>query len=418
MKIVRISAREILDSRGNPTVEVEVSTAKHTAVASVPSGASTGSHEALELRDGDNRRFFGKGVLVACQNVNMLVAKKLRGKNVTDQKAIDEHLLELDGTDNKSNLGANALLGVSLACAKVGALEKETPLFQYLNPHAAILPIPFMNVINGGKHADSGLDFQEFMIVPKGASTFREALRMGAEIFQTLKSILSEKRYSTAVGDEGGFAPQLRSHEEALELLLLACRRAKYEPGKRVFFALDCAATEFFKNGKYHLKIHGKKEIVHASELIDYYFSLLKKFPLISIEDGCAEDDWEGWKLLTEKLGQRCQLIGDDLFVTHPERLKQGIMKKIANAILIKLNQIGTLSETIEVIKIARQHRYDQIISHRSGETEETFIADFSVAMETGYIKTGSLSRTDRTAKYNQLLRIEEILGRRAHYGP
>lgn len=416
-KITRIHAREILDSRGNPTIEVELGTKDHVVYASAPSGASTGSHEALELRDNDPRRFFGRGVLEACRNVTTTIARKLRGKNPFEQKEIDDLLLALDETDNKSNLGANAVLGVSMACAKLAALENSIPLFQYLNPRARVLPVPMMNVINGGKHADSGLDFQEFMIVPKGAPTFKEALRMGAEIFHALKNLLIEEGYSIAVGDEGGFAPKLKSHEEALAFLTAACKRAKHEAGDQVFFALDCAATEFYKNGKYVFRIEGEKKSADAAEMTAYYEMLCAKFPIISIEDGLSEDDWTGWRLLTQKLGNKIQLVGDDLFATDPKRLSRGFSEKAANAILIKLNQIGTVTETMEVVKMAKKHNYGQIVSHRSGETEETFIADFAVAMETGQIKTGSLSRTDRIAKYNQLLRIEEMLGRKSRYG-
>lgn len=416
-KITRIHAREVLDSRGNPTVEVEASTAKFTAFAIVPSGASTGSHEARELRDNEEKRFFGKGVLYAVGNVNTSLSRKLRGMEVLDQEKIDEAMIELDGTENKSQIGANAILAVSMAVSKLAALEKNTPLFLSLNPRARIMPVPMMNLINGGKHADSGLDFQEFMVVPKGAPTFREGLRMGAEIFMTLKKLLAEKGHSTSVGDEGGFAPRLKSHEEALDFLISACEKAHYRPGEHVSFALDCASTEFFRTNKYHLKIAGQKKSIKADELTTYYESLVSKYPIISIEDGCSEDDWEGWKLLTLRLGKKTQVVGDDIFVTNPKRFRSGIEMKIANAILIKLNQIGTVTETVRVVEMAKKAGYGQIVSHRSGETEDTFIADFAVAMETGQIKTGSLSRSERVAKYNQLLRIEEMLGRKARYG-
>lgn len=415
-KITRIHAREVLDSRGSPTVEVEISNGRTTASAIVPSGASTGTHEALELRDNDLRRYFGKGVLAAVSNVNMTIARKIRGMNAKNQKEVDEALIKLDGTENKSNLGANAILGVSLACAKLAAAEEGVPLFAYLNPRARILPVPLMNVINGGRHADSGLDFQEFMIIPRGASTFHEALRMGAEIFHTLKKLLQEKGLGTAVGDEGGFAPRLSSHEEALDFLIKACEEAKYEVGEKVAFGLDCAASEFFDGRKYSLKINGVKKTVSAAELIAYYETLVSKYPIVSIEDGCDEDDWEGWDLLTQKLGKKIQLVGDDIFVTNPKRLERGIKEHIANSILIKPNQIGTLSETIEVVEMAKKARYKTVISHRSGESEDTVIADLAVGLETGQIKTGSLSRTDRIAKYNQLLRIEEKLGRKGRY--
>lgn len=416
-KITRIHAREVLDSRGNPTVEVEVSSAKFTASAITPSGASTGSHEARELRDNEEKRFFGKGVLYAVGNVNTSLSRKLRGMEILDQEKIDEAMIELDGTENKSQIGANAILAVSMAVSKLAALEKNVPLFLSLNPRARIMPVPMMNLINGGKHADSGLDFQEFMIVPKGAPTFREALRMGAEIFMTLKKLLAEKGHSTSVGDEGGFAPRLKSHEEALDFLIQACEKANYRPGEHVSFALDCASTEFFKANKYHLKINGQKKSVKAEELTAYYESLVSKYPIISIEDGCSEDDWEGWKMLTLRLGKKTQVVGDDIFVTNPKRFRSGIEMKIANAILIKLNQIGTVTETVRVVEMAKKAGYGQIVSHRSGETEDTYIADFAVAMETGQIKTGSLSRSERVAKYNQLLRIEEMLGRKARYG-
>lgn len=415
-KLKLLHAREVLDSRGNPTVEVVASSADFSATAIVPSGASTGTHEALELRDNDKKRYGGKGVLKAVLHVNTVINKKLRGADFTDQRAIDQTLLDLDGTDNKSRLGANAILGVSLACAKLAALTACVPLFQYLNKKACILPVPMMNIINGGVHADSGLEFQEIMIMPAGAPSFKEALRMGVEIFHTLKKLLAEKGFSTSVGDEGGFAPRLTSHEMAFDLILEACEKAGYKAGKDVFIALDPAASEFYKDGEYCLKVRGKKEKISAAELVNYYADLAGKYPIISIEDGCAEDDWEGWGLLTKKLGDKLQLVGDDLFVTNPERLGMGIERGIANAILIKLNQIGTLTETVDVIKLAKEAHYGNVVSHRSGETEDTTIAHLSVGLEAGQIKTGSLSRTERVAKYNELLRIEELLGKKARF--
>lgn len=439
-KLKVLHAREVLDSRGNPTVEVVASTGNFSASAIVPSGASTGSHEALELRDGDARRYGGKGVLKACTNVNGEIAKKMCGVEVGGQRILDEKLIALDGTENKSRLGANAILGVSLACAKVAALENGMPLFAYFGKCAgtkssSLLPIPMMNIINGGVHADSGLEFQEMMIVPSGlrelrrmsrrrdvgATNFHEALRAGAEIFHTLKKLLADRDLPTTVGDEGGFAPRLGSHEAALDLIVAAIAKAGYKPGRDVFLALDCAATEFFagtaRDGAYSLTIQGKKKKIGAEELVDYYTELVKKYPIISIEDGCAEDDWDGWKLLTEKLGREdgnIQLVGDDLFVTNPKRLQKGIESGIANSILIKLNQIGTLTETIDVIAQAKRAGYSCVVSHRSGESEDTTIAHLAVGLETGQIKTGSLSRTDRIAKYNELLRIEELLGNRS----
>jgi enolase len=411
-----LHAREVLDSRGNPTVEVVAKSANFCASAIVPSGASTGTHEALELRDNDSRRYGGKGVLKAVKNVNTIIAKKLLGIDVSNQRALDEMLIKLDGTENKSKLGANAILGVSLACAKLAARESNLRLFAYLGKNSCILPVPMMNIINGGVHADSGLEFQEMMIVPAGAKNFSEALRMGVEIFHTLKKLLAAKGFPTSVGDEGGFAPRLGSHEEALALIVKAIETAGYKPGKQVFIALDCAASEFYKAGSYELKIKKTKKRVNFKELISYYQSLVQKYPIVSIEDGCAEDDWAGWKFLTEKLGKKVQLVGDDLFVTNSIRLEKGIKEGIANAILIKLNQIGTLTETIDVIKMAKKAGYGIIVSHRSGETEDTTIAHLSVGLETGQIKTGSLSRTERIAKYNELLRIEEKLGKRAKF--
>lgn len=415
LKLKYLYSREVLDSRGNPTVEVSASSGKFCASAIVPSGASTGSHEALELRDLDPKRYGGKGVLKAVNNVNTIIYKHLRGFDVSDQRKLDESLIELDGTENKSRLGANAILGVSLACARLAAKEKGLKFFEYLGnlggiKNPKLLPTPMMNIINGGVHADSGLEFQEMMIVPKVSKTFRENLRAGVEIFHALKKLLSEKGFSTAVGDEGGFAPRAKSHEEALDLILAAIKASGYHAGQQIFIALDTASSEFFKNGKYELKIHGKKKKADAEELTAYYEFLVKKYPIISIEDGCAEDDWEGWKFLTQRLGKKIQLVGDDLFVTNPYRLQKGVDEKIANSILIKLNQIGTLTETIDVILQAKAAGYKQIISHRSGETEDTTIAHLAVGLETGQIKTGSLSRTDRIAKYNELLRIEEEL--------
>ncbi|MBI5413550.1 phosphopyruvate hydratase [Candidatus Peregrinibacteria bacterium] len=415
-KLISLRAREVLDSRGNPTIEVTAKSEKFSASAIVPSGASTGTHEALELRDGDPKRYLGKGVLKAVSNVNDIFGEKLRGFDVKDQRKLDEMMMGLDGTPNKSKLGANAILGVSLACAKVAALEADVPLFQYLNPAATLLPVPMMNIINGGVHADSGLEFQEMMIIPAGAPRFSEALRMGAEIFHNLKKLLAEKGFTTSVGDEGGFAPRVESHEAALDIIVAAIKKAGHQPGKDVFIGLDCASSEFFKDGFYELKIGGKKKKVSAAELTNYYSDLASKYPIISIEDGCAEDDWDGWKLLTEKLGGKLQLVGDDLFVTNQARLEKGIKGGIANSILIKLNQIGTLTETVDVIKTAQKAGYTCVVSHRSGETEDTTIAHLSVGLETGQIKTGSLSRSERMAKYNELLRIEEMLGGKAKF--
>lgn len=427
LKLKYLHAREVLDSRGNPTVEVSASSGKFCASAIVPSGASTGSHEALELRDHNPKRYGGKGVLKAVNNVNTILYKHLRGFDINDQRKLDETLIKLDGTENKSRLGANAILGVSLACARLAAKEKGLKFFEYLGKLGGIkspklLPTPMMNIVNGGVHADSGLEFQEIMIVPKVSKNFRENLRAGVEIFHALKKLLSEKGFSTAVGDEGGFAPRLKSHEEALDLILAAIKASGYKAGQQIFIALDTASSEFClpagrqdRNGKYELKIHGKKKKVGAEELTAYYEFLVKKYPIISIEDGCAEDDWEGWKFLTQRLGKKIQLVGDDLFVTNPHRFQKGIDEKIANSILIKLNQIGTLTETIDVILQAKAAGYKQIISHRSGETEDTTIAHLAVGLETGQIKTGSLSRTDRIAKYNELLRIEEKLNTRGN---
>ena len=416
-EIIDIYAREILDSRGNPTVEVEVYLESGVmGRAAVPSGASTGEREALELRDGDKNRYLGKGVLKAVKHVNEIIAEALIGWEASDQTGIDRKLLELDGTDFKSNLGANALLGVSLAVAKAAAEEAGLPLYQYLGgANAKELPLPMMNIINGGAHADNNVDFQEFMIMPVGATCFAEALRMGAEIFHALKKVLKDKGCNTSVGDEGGFAPNLKSNEEALEVIMQAIKAAGYKAGDDVMLALDVAASEFFKDGKYHLEAE-KQPVKTPAELIEFYADLVDRYPIVSIEDGMAENDWAGWKLLTERLGGRIQLVGDDLFVTNTKILKEGIQKGIANSILIKVNQIGTLTETLDAIEMAKRAGYTCIISHRSGETEDTTIADLAVATNAGQIKTGSLSRTDRVCKYNQLLRIEDELGEVAEF--
>jgi enolase len=417
--IVKVIGREILDSRGNPTVEVEVFLESgHRGRASVPSGASTGKHEALELRDKNSKRYLGKGVQKAVQNIDRLIAPKLLGMDVLDQRAIDTAMLQWDGTPNKIRLGANAILGVSLACSKAASNHLGIPLYQYLGgPSASQLPLPMMNILNGGVHADNNLDLQECMILPVGAKSFKEALRMGTEVFHHLKAILKGKGYKTSVGDEGGFAPDLRSNEEAFSLILEAIRKSGYQPGKEIALGIDAAATEFYQNGAYFLKAE-KKSKRTSSEMIDFYEALVKKFPIVSIEDGLAEDDWKGWKAMTARLGKKIQLVGDDLFVTNPNRLKRGIRENVANAILIKLNQIGTLTETLEVIEMAKKAGYRTIISHRSGETEDTTISDLAVGTNAGQIKTGAPSRTDRVAKYNQLLRIEEELGRRATFIP
>lgn len=419
-KIKSIRGREILDSRGNPTVEVDVVLENGILGRSaVPSGASTGEHEALELRDGDKKRYLGKGVLEAVKNVNEVIAPKLMGKDVTKQEEIDRLMIDLDGTENKERLGANAILGVSLAVAKAGALSSKMPLYQYIRKGYGLrvkgyeLPVPMMNVINGGKHADNNVDFQEFMIVPLGKN-FRESLKMGAEVFHNLKKVLKEKGYATAVGDEGGFAPDLKSNEEAIQVILEGIKRAGYEAGEEVALALDPAASEFYQDGRYILA--SEKRELSASEMVDFYKDWVDKYPILSIEDGLAQDDWKGWKELTDKLGKKIQIVGDDLFVTNPKRLKRGIEEGVANSILIKLNQIGTLTETIETIKMAKEAGYTTVISHRSGETEDTTIADVAVAVNAGQIKTGSCSRSERIAKYNQLLRIEEELGEKAIY--
>ncbi|MFN8694344.1 MAG: phosphopyruvate hydratase [Holosporales bacterium] len=416
MEIAFIHGREIIDSRGNPTVEVDVVLEDGSeGRAAVPSGASTGSHEALELRDGDKKRYGGKGVLKAVNAVNGEISDVLTGVPAIDQLAVDNILIDLDGTPNKKRLGANAILGVSLAVAKAAAEAHGMPLFRYLGgAYARVLPVPMMNIINGGAHADNPIDIQEFMIMPVGAETFSDALRMGAEVFQTLKKKLHDAGLSTAVGDEGGFAPNLSSSVEALDYIMEAIVAAGYKPGRDIYLALDAAATEFYKNGKYVLA--GEKKTLSSSQMVAYYENLCKKYPIISIEDGCSEDDWDGWAELTKRLGDTVQLVGDDLFVTNSTRLADGIAAKTGNAILIKVNQIGTLSETMAAIELAHRNGYKAVISHRSGETEDTTIADLSVATNAGQIKTGSLCRSDRLAKYNQLLRIEEMLGDAAVY--
>lgn len=421
MEIVKITGREILDSRGNPTVEVEVVLdSGFFGRAAVPSGASTGEHEAIELRDGDKNRYGGKGVLKAVQNVNEIIAPALFGMSALEQRAIDQKLIELDGTPTKSNLGANAMLGVSLAVAKAAAAELDIPLYRYIGgTNTYVLPIPMMNIINGGSHSDAPIAFQEFMIRPVGACCFREGLRMGAEVFHALKKVLKARGLSTAVGDEGGFAPALNGTEDALNSILEAIRAAGYEPGKDVTIALDCASSEFFKEGVYdYTKFEGANGAKRTpEEQVAYLKGLTEQFPIDSIEDGMAENDWEGWRKLTEAIGSKCQLVGDDLFVTNVDFLRKGIAEGCANSILIKVNQIGTLTETLDAIDMAHRHGYTSVTSHRSGETEDTTIADIAVATNSGQIKTGSLSRTDRIAKYNQLLRIEEELGERAVYG-
>ncbi len=413
--IRQVKGREILDSRGNPTVEVEVTVEGGAqGRAAVPSGASTGEHEALELRDGDKSRYLGKGVEKAVTNVNEIIGPRIQGENAEDQAAIDNLMLQLDGTENKAKLGANAILGVSLAVAKAAAAASHQPLYRYLGgEEARELPVPMMNIINGGSHADNNVDLQEFMVMPVGAKNFREALRMGAEIFHNLKTVLQKKGCSTAVGDEGGFAPHLNSNEEAIAVILEAIEVSGYQAGKDVFLALDPAASSFYNDGKYNLSSESKPQ-KSSEEMIDFYDSLVTKYPLISIEDGLAEDDWAGWKKLTDRLGKKIQLVGDDLFVTNEKRLKKGLDEGITNSILIKVNQIGTLTETLGTIKMAKEAGYTAVVSHRSGETEDTTIADIAVATNCGQIKSGSLSRTDRIAKYNQLLRIEEELGAKA----
>ncbi|MBA7475379.1 Enolase [subsurface metagenome] len=415
-EIFDVYAREILDSRGNPTVEVEVELESGAfGIAQVPSGASTGVHEAIELRDSDPKRYLGKGVLKAVENVNEIIAPKIIGYDATDQLLIDKLLIELDGTPNKNRLGANAILGVSLATTKAAADFFGLPLYYYIGGiNAKELPVPMMNILNGGKHADSGVDLQEFMIVPAGGANFRESLRMGVETFHTLKKVLKEKKYNVAVGDEGGFAPDLKSSEEAIQLIVEAIKKAGYKPGRDIFIALDPAASELYQDGKYVLSREGVTRT--SDEMINYYAGLVDKYPIISIEDGLAEDDWEGWQKLTRKLGHKIQIVGDDLYVTDKKRLNRGIELKASNSILIKLNQIGTLTETLDTIETAKRAGFTAVISHRSGETEDTTIADLAVATNIGQIKTGSLCRTDRIGKYNQLLRIEEQLGESSIY--
>ena len=418
-QIIGLKGRQILDSRGNHTVEVEVYTEQGAVGrASVPSGASTGVHEACELRDGDKSQYLGKGVLKAVNNVNTVLNEELRGMYVEEQRAIDQKMIEFDGTPNKSRLGANAILGISLACAKAAAMESGQQLYRYLGGcNGYMLPVPMMNILNGGSHADNSIDFQEFMIMPVGAPSFTEALRMGAEVFHNLRSVLKSKNMSTNVGDEGGFAPNLGSNEEAIQVVCQAIEKAGYRPGEDVFIALDAAASEYYdtETGLYTMR-WSSGEKYNAAEMVDFWKEWVAKYPILSIEDGMAEDDWDGWKHLTDAIGDRCQLVGDDLFVTNVERLQMGLDKGVANSILVKLNQIGSLSETIDAVNLATRNGYTSIISHRSGETEDTTIADLVVALNTGLIKTGSASRTDRICKYNQLMRIEEGLGDQAQY--
>ena len=415
-EITEIKAREILDSRGNPTIEVDVRLRGGAlGRAAVPSGASTGVHEALELRDGDAKRYGGKGVLKAVANVNRTIAGKLKGADAAKQSALDRALIELDGTPNKSKLGANATLGVSLAAAYASAAAAGVPLYRYLNPDAHVMPVPQMNVVNGGRHADSNVDMQEFMIVPAGAGNFADAIRMGAEVFHALAAVLKKRGHSTNVGDEGGFAPNLKSNEEPIEVILEAIANAGYRPGIDVSIALDPASSEFYEDGKY-VFARSDKRARSAEQMVDFYAGWLKKYPIVSLEDGLAEDDWAGWKILTRELGAKTQLVGDDIFVTNPKFPKRGIEEHVANSILIKLNQIGTLTETLATIEMARRAGYTSVISHRSGETEDTTIADLAVATGAGQIKTGSMSRSERIAKYNRLLRIAEELGAKAQY--
>ncbi|MFI5359360.1 MAG: phosphopyruvate hydratase [Halanaerobiales bacterium] len=413
--IIDVYAREIMDSRGNPTVEVDVLLEDGSfGRAAVPSGASTGAYEAVELRDGGDR-YLGKGVQNAVDNVNEIIAAEIVGMDALDQVAIDQAMIELDGTDNKGKLGANAILGVSLAVAKAAADATGLPLYNYLGGvNAKVLPVPMMNILNGGEHADNNVDIQEFMIMPVGANSFAEALRMCAEIYHNLKAVLNAKGLNTGIGDEGGFAPDLASNEEAIAVIIEAIEKAGYKPGDDIVLALDVAATELYKDGKYHLEGEGK--VLTAEEMVAYYEELINKYPIISIEDGLSEDDWEGWKMMTERIGDRVQLVGDDLFVTNTERLAKGIEKGVANSILIKVNQIGSLTETIDAIEMAKRAGYTAVVSHRSGETEDTTIADLVVAMNAGQIKTGAPARSERVAKYNQLLRIEEMLGEAAQY--
>ena len=414
--IDRVHARQILDSRGNPTIEVEaISINGYMGRAAVPSGASTGIHEAVELRDGDKAVYLGKGVQKAVSNVNTVISEALNGMDIFDQKAIDQKLISLDGTENKSNLGANAILGTSLAVAKLAAQHADLSLYRYIGGVGAVtMPVPMMNILNGGSHADNLIDIQEFMVMPFGAASFSEGLRWGTEIFHHLKAVLKSKGMSTNVGDEGGFAPNLGSNDEAITVVLEAIEKAGFKPGEDVHIALDAASSEFFKDGKYHFESTG--EIMSSSEMVSFWENWCNKYPIASIEDGLAEDDWEGWKLASEKLGNRVQLVGDDLFVTNTKRLSRGINEGIANSILVKVNQIGTLSETIEAVQMATKNGYTSVMSHRSGETEDHTISDLAVALNTGQIKTGSASRSDRMAKYNQLLRIEEELGESAIY--
>jgi enolase len=417
--IVHIHARQILDSRGNPTIEVDVITESGSiGRAAVPSGASTGSHEAVELRDNDAKRYLGKGVENAVNNVNSTIAEELIGMEVSDQRSLDMTMIDLDGSENKANLGANAILGVSLAAAKAAAAESGQPLYRYVGGvNAALLPVPMMNILNGGSHADNSIDFQEFMIMPVKARSFSEALRMGTEVFHHLKNVLKKKGMSTNVGDEGGFAPNMKSNEEAIVTVMEAIEKAGYRPGEDIYIAMDAAASEFYnaEEGMYHFKKSTGDKLT-SSQMVDYWADWAKRYPILSIEDGLGEDDWDGWKLLTEKTGDKIQLVGDDLFVTNVDRLKQGIDKNIANSILVKVNQIGTLTETINAVQMAMNNKYTAVMSHRSGETEDTTIADLAVALRCGQIKTGSASRSDRIAKYNQLLRIEEMLGEAGRY--
>jgi enolase len=415
-RIKKIHSRMIIDSRGNPTLEAEITLINGVmGRSSVPSGASTGSKEAVELRDGDEQLYFGKGVTRAINNVNQVIAKEIEGMEVDDQGAIDQAMISLDGTPNKKNLGANSILAVSMAVAHAGANNQKKNLFEYINPNGPYsLPTPMMNIINGGMHADNNIDIQEFMIIPAGRPSFSEAIRCGAEIFQSLKNILSKKKLATTVGDEGGFAPNLDSNEAALQLIVESIESAGYEPGKDVFLGLDCASTEYYKNNKYHLT--SENLALNSNEMVDYLHTLCNKYPILSVEDGMSEDDWDGWASITNRLGKNTQLVGDDLFVTNPKILKQGIDKKIANSVLIKVNQIGTLTETYQTINLAKSGGYSTVISHRSGETEDTTIADIAVAFNAMQIKTGSMSRSERIAKYNQLLRIEELLGASAIY--
>ena len=422
-RVASIHAREILDSRGNPTVEVDVLLADGSlGRAAVPSGASTGAHEALELRDGDKSRFAGKGVQKAVENVNAVLAKLLRGKDASDQRGLDKAMLEADGTETKSKLGANAILGVSMAAARAAALSKKVPLYAHIRSAFGIkskefvLPVPLMNILNGGAHADNNIDMQEFMIVPTVGGSFREALRAGAEVFHSLKKVLKDGKHNTSVVDEGGVAPNVKSNEEALQVILTAIQNAGYKAGKDIFLALDCAANEYHSNGKYRLEGEIAIRDRSSEEMIGVYEEWVNKYPIVSIEDGLAEDDWSGWKRMTDQLNKKIQIVGDDLFVTNPVRLAEGIRRGVANAILVKVNQIGSLSETVEAVQMAQKAGYGAIISHRSGETEDAFIADLAVALNAGQIKTGSASRSERIAKYNQLLRLEESLGKAASF--